>query len=333
MEARLKERAEAVTAHRHVVVSWRTVLMMGSVVLSSLACNLPSTATQPVAELPPTVTAGLTPAPVATTSNDTLQPSITPGQPAATESAAVGTGSSSADLKLVDLSLTAGGNIAAHVESSGPDGLEQAHVMLSLQVSGGGATAGPHGPTRMWITLRSGGTLVLDTGVMADLSQGAIQVTAGILPEDFQDPDTSNNQTTKSFAGLPTPTVAATSSMLQIGTMLPVTSADIELYAVVNTTSGNIMQLQINNKGPSDLNGSSGSFTCYVTYRKTGATSWSQVGNSGNIVMNLPAGKGDLYSSGILLPWDDIQGQINCTVSSDVFDVDPWNNTWASSIH
>jgi hypothetical protein len=321
------------TGRGPVAIRWRIAIGMGSAMLLMLACNLPSTATAPALQLPPTVTTQPL-EPVAALPSSVAQPSTpAPPTPLATEAGTVANGSPSADLQLMDLSLTAGGNIAVHVENAGRDDLEQTHVMLSLQIGGGGATAGPHGPTRMWITLKSGGSLALDTGVTADLSQGDIQVTASMIPEDFQDPNGSNNQVTKSFAGLPTPTVEATSSTLQIGTMMPVISADIELYAAVNTTSGNVMQLQINNNGPSDLKGAGGSFTCYVTYRKTGASAWTQVGNTGNIALNLPAGKGDLYGSGILLPWDDIHGQINCTVSADVLDPVPGNNSWASSIH
>lgn len=320
-------------ALERLVIRGRMAIGIGSVLLSMLACNLPSTATPPAFQLPPTVTAQPTSA-LTAIPPDASSPEA-PGlpTPSVTESGSAITTSPSADLQLTDLSLTSGGNIALHVASRGPDDLEQAHVMMTLQIGGGGATAGPHGPTRMWVTLRSGGNLILDTGVSADTSQGAIQITASILPDDFQDPNRGNNQVTKSFAGQTTPTATTAASPLQVGTMLPVVTADIELSGVVNTTSGNVMQLQINNKGPSDLKGAKGSFSCYVTYRKSGASAWTQVGSSGDFAMNIPAGGSDLYSGGVLLPWDDIEGQINCTISSDVLDVAPGNNTWASSIH
>lgn len=298
---------------------------------ASLACNLKlRPAPNELPPLPATITPAREPgpAPVGPTATLEAQPTSPTSQDASVTPTASATGESQdqADLALIGLQVDAAGDLHFELKNNGPDPLEQGYFFLTTSVTGSGPSTGVLGPMRMWVKLNAGGTVTLKANRQLDFSQGALTVEASIRADDFDDPNTANNARSQTFSGQSA--ASPTPPLLVVTTMLPITSADLEVIAVQGLGAGTTMKVGVRNNGTSNLNGVPGNFACFVTKVPKGGGVAIQDAASNTVNLNLASGQSVYLETGITVDGTTHDNQISCSVSSDAFDPVTNNNDY-----
>lgn len=224
----------------------------------------------------------------------------------------------SADLAIEDLTLDSGSNLSVKLKNNGASALEKSYFKVRIDVTGSGPSVGSSGPTSMWVTLQPGNSVSLDLGKTLDLSQGSVTVKVSFTPDDFEDPESSNNSLSKDFSSILVGPV--------ILTVIPLTVADVELQNITNLSSPSSISVVIKNNGGSDLSNAQASVTCIIAAQPKGGGVPISYAYGINPTLNLNNGQSSTHAMGGPVDGDNYNNQITCSVDVPVFDPDESNN-------
>ena len=239
--------------------------------------------------------------------------------------------SNAADLAVTDLyaDKLPKGAVWVRVTNHGPATLKNAPIEMKCNAQGqplGGQKPWQHveSPWLHTVNLKPGQTATFQTKMKVDTDQYSYNVTCSVwAPQGaaFSDPNGANNVYSEAISAQakPNPGPAPRNADLAVTDLYPTKMRGGQLFA------------RITNRGPATLNGAKAQLACQGAGWKNG--NHTAISHSTSVTLTLSHGQTAAFDTGIGINIDQYDSyEMTCTVSANIDDPNPANNSYSELI-